>query len=125
MDTTLIPAPTAIFRALEIALANPIYGGKYDNDQIHRKNVESNFRFFIEFGRGWGVSCNLSVGLICSHTDERSRGQVHVTWPSNSYPIANAQATVALHQEVVNLAALLQSALDEMNIMSFKDSIPQ
>lgn len=125
MDTQKIPAQTAIYRALEIACANPIYGGRYSDTQLLRKNVEETLRFYIEFGRGWAISCNLSVHINCAHKDERSKGEVNITWPSSAYTVASAQATIALHQEVTNLAALLQSALDEMNILSIKDSVIQ
>lgn len=124
MDIERIPAQTAIARALEIVMANRIYGGRYDHDRFKPSEIEKNFSFYVEFGRGWAVSCNLTVELVWSIDSDHCTGKVHITWPSNAYSVAGAQATIALHQEVTNLAALVQSALDDMNIMGIKESVP-
>ena len=125
MSIEAIPTQTAISRALEIVMANPIYGGRYNADNLSQEAIEKNMSFYIEFGRGWAISCNLSVELIWTLQSEDSKAKVHVTWPANAYDIARAQASIALHQEVTNLAALLQASLDEMNILSLRASIPQ
>lgn len=124
MDIERIPAQTAIARALEIVLANRIYGGRYDAKRLSPSEIEKNFSFYVEFGRGWAISCNLSVQLEWAIDSDRCTGKVHITWPSSGYSVAGAQATIALHQEVTNLAALVQSALDDMNIMGIKESVP-
>lgn len=124
MSIEAIPAQTALARALEIVMTNCIQGGQYDADNLTVPIVEKRMSFYIEFERGWAINCTLSVNLAWTAEEVPCKAKVDVAWPSSTYSVAAAQAAIALHQEVVNLAALVQATLDEMNIMSIRASLP-
>jgi hypothetical protein len=94
-----------------------IVGQRYTGDRLVEEASSINGGFSVQFERAWGVACTLTIGFKASSerigkSFYRFIPKVSVVWPSSSMDPNAGQAAVALFQEVVSLACLLQTQLD-------------
>jgi hypothetical protein len=107
----------------------PYHAGKWMVEMTSGELYPSSL--YLEWERAWTVSCTLSVTFDSEREREEKDGETvsvtylttpkfSVSWGSTGRTTAQAQASVVLYQQIINLAALLEAACSGTWIVSTK-----
>lgn len=88
-------------------------------DDVQKNLGEDMHSLYLNFDRGWGIGATISVHHEKAPGPKTTIGDlfihhkfsVHLGWSSTDRSVTHAVATLALYQEVVNFAALLDQIL--------------
>lgn len=79
----------------------------------------------VRIERGWGISADVFVNMAPGDMEEFTDGtmmrcnpRIEISWSSTGRTVSQAQASIALYQEITNLAALIEARLAEKPIYS-------
>lgn len=95
---------------------------------------------YLTVTRGWSIEVNLSIDfnrsfdssqrMVNPENDKQAIGRyshkLDITWSSTQRSLASAQASVVLYQEIVNIAAELESMIEDKTVrweMGFDEEV--
>jgi hypothetical protein len=108
----------------------PLIPGFRDSDRVEDRLQSAIAQHYlnIEWERGWGLGCSLSISIRHGRLEMEETRIVHhrevrveVGWSSTGRGPAEAVAAVALYQQVTQLACLIESVLGEMEIAEIEE----
>jgi hypothetical protein len=111
----------ASVRAAEIVNEAGIVGQLTKTHQLLVDASSVNRGFSVRFERAWSVECLLSIGFDVTRAKSQGyeilKPKVRVTWPTMQHDVVSAVAALALVQEVVAVAALIELTLSRVQIL--------
>ena len=117
----------ASMMAAEIAVN--IAGQRLPAGQLYERALSPIPGFSVLFRRGWGIEADISIRFTRDTSDRHKHPklvpEVLVTWSSTHRSVPQAMAAIALYEEVVKAAALIQCTLEGEDIVDRLEPKPK